>query len=210
MPEQASGLRCRLWTERQLNLLLPQVSQHPAYTPQSRELFENQAHYVLHLLVEIQLQATLGAENVAWWGLSHPFAPPTAIQTPGLHALLKLMQLDSSHEAFDSQDQTIIEIMRMIQAVLIGQQGVKPSTELDQAATSFIFTGQTVNLKTEHQSNMIEGNLGQQPSKIVAAMRGEAGTPLIAVQHENAFLRPTPCQGTLPKIRLNFGRFFVL
>ncbi len=92
----------------------------------------------------------------------------------------------------------------------IGEQGIEGAAHFDQAATGFILTGQAVDLKAEHQTDMAQSDLGQEPGEIVAACRGRAGAALIAVENANAFGRPTPGRSALSEIGLNLSGFAVL
>ena len=197
MPLQLSPVRAGRHAVRQLDLVLPQVTQQAAEAAQGRELVQDQPHDVLHLLVGIELQFAVRPDHVARRGLAQPFAAAGAVQASGLHPLLDLMQFDPSHEALDGQDEAIVEILRMVQAVLVGQQGVEGRTDLDQAATGLVLAGEAIDLKAEHQADVAEGDLREQPGEIVAADGGGGGAPLIAIEDANAFGGPTPGEGAV-------------
>ena len=119
------------------------------------------------------------------------------------------MQLESSHDALEGQDKAIVEIVGIIQAILIGQQGVEGGTDADQAATGLVFAGQAVDLKTKHDADMAQGDFRQQPGEIVAADGAGAGAPLITIKDANAFARPAPAKSHVLEIDLDLGRFAV-
>ena len=169
VPLQLSGLRSARGPERQLHLVLPQITQHAADAAQDGELLQDQASHLLHLLVGIELQFAGRPDDIARRRLAQPLAAPTAIQTAGLHALLELVQLETSQEAFDGQNQAIVKIQRMIDTILVGEQGIEGGANLDQATTGLVFAGQAIDLKAEDQADMVEGYLGQEPGKVVAA-----------------------------------------
>lgn len=75
-----------------------------------------------------------------------------------MHALLELMQLKASQKSFAGQDQAIIEVMGVREAVLIGQQGVEGGTDLGQTATGLVFTSQAVDRETEDQADVPQGD----------------------------------------------------
>jgi hypothetical protein len=126
-----------------------------------------------------------------------------------LHALLQLMQLEASQEALDGQEQAIVEIMRMIQAVFVGEQGVEGGANLDQAAAGLVRAGQAVDLEAEHQADVTEGDFRQEPGEIRAPGGGGAGAALIAVEDANAFRGPAPGAGAFLEIGLDLGGFAV-
>ena len=134
MPLQLSPVRAAGHAVGHLDVVLPQVAQQATDAAQAGELVQDQADDALHLLVGIELQFAVRADHVAGWSLAEPFATASAVQACGLHPLLNFMQLDSSHESFDGQEEAIVEIEGMVQAILIGQQGIEGRTDLDQAA----------------------------------------------------------------------------
>jgi hypothetical protein len=164
---------------------------------------------MLRLLVGIELQFAVRSNDITRRRLAQPFAATTAIQSSGLHALLELMQLETSHEALDRQDQSIIEFMGMIQSVFVGKQGVEGGAELDQAATGLVLAGETIDLKAENQANVPECDLTQQQGEIIAAGGGGAGAALIAVEDPDSFRWPAPIDSALGEIGLDLGRFAV-
>src|SRR5581483_10348320 len=97
--------------------------------------------------------------------LAHPFATTGAIQPSGLHPLLELVQFEASQKALDRHDQAIVEIMGMVQAVFVGEQGVENGTDPDQAATGLVFAGQAIDLKAEDQADVTESDLGEDPGE---------------------------------------------
>ena len=189
--------------------LLPQVAQDPADASQGRELLQDQPHDLLDLLVGIELQFAVGPDDIARGRLPQPFAATTPIQPTGLHPLLELVQLEAPHEALDRQDHPIIEVMWMIQSVLVGQQGVEGGADLDQPTTVLVLTGQAIDLETEDQADVAQGDLREQPGEIVAAGGGGAGAALVAIEDADALRGPAPGEGPLLELGLDLGRFAV-
>ena len=208
-PSQLPAFRPCRGAPRQLNALLPKVAQDPADAPQGREFLQDQPQNLPHLLVGIELQFAVGPDDVTRRRLPQPFAATTPIQPTGLHPLLELVQLETSHEALDRQDHPIIEVMWMIQSVLVGEQGVEGGADPDQPATVLVFTGQAVDLEAEDQADVAQGDLREQPGEIVAADSGGAGAALVAIEDANAFRRPAPGECPLLELGLDQGRFAV-
>ena len=159
---------------------------------QDGELLQDQAYYLLDLLVGIELQFAVRPDDVARGRLPQPFAATAPIQPTGLHPLLELVQFEASHEALDRQEHPIVEVMWMIQSVLVGEQGVEGGADLDQPATVLVFTGQAVDLEAEDQADVAQGDLREQPGEIVAADGAGTGAALVAIEDANAFRRPAP------------------
>jgi hypothetical protein len=187
--------------------MLPQVAQHGTDAPQNGELFQDQPDDMLDLFVGIELQFSVRPDDIARRLLSQPFAATAPIQTAGLHALLELVQLEAPHEAFERQNHPIIEIVWMIQAIFVGEQGVECGADSDQVAAVLIFTSEAIDLKAEDQPGVIEGDFGQQPGEIVAADPAGTGSALIAIEDTNAFRGPAPYERTLSEVGLDLSRF---
>ncbi len=208
-PSQLSAVRPAEGAPWQLDPLLPQVTRQPAEAPQDRESPQDQPQDLLDLLVGIELQFAVGPDDIARGGLPQPFPATAPIQPTGLHALLELVQLETPHEALDRQDHPIIEIMWMIQAVLVGEQGIEGGAHLDQTATVLVFAGQAVDLEAEDQADVAQGDLREQPGEIVAARGRGAGAALIPVEDADALGGPAPGEGPLLELSLDLGRFAV-
>jgi hypothetical protein len=88
--------------------------------------------------------------------------------------------------SLDGQDEAIVEVQRMVQSIEVGQQGIEGRTDFDQATTRLILAGEAVELEAEHQSDVAEGDLREQPGEIVAADGGGGGAPLIAIEDADA------------------------
>ena len=203
MPVQLPAVGTAGHTKGQIDLLLPQVAQQAAEAAQHGKLFEDQSEDTLHLLVGIELELGVRADHVARRHLTEPFAAAGAVQSSGLHTLLELMQLESSHEPLDGQDETIIEIMRMIQSVLISNQGVKSLANPDQSTAGFVLAGQAVDLEAEHDPDMAQGNLREQPGEIVAARGAGGRQSLITIEDVNALGGPAPSESELLEVGLD-------
>jgi hypothetical protein len=103
-PLQLTILRTSCLPEWPQDLTLAQVTHDPADAAKRGEALESQADYFLHLFVGIELQFAVRSDDVARRRLAKPFAAAGAVQASGLHPLLDLMQLETPHDALDSQD----------------------------------------------------------------------------------------------------------
>ena len=105
MPLQLSPAGAARHAVGDLDVMLQQVAQQSAEAAQTGELVQDQVQDRLHLLVGIELQFGVRADHVAGRSLAEPFATTSTVQASGLHPLLNFMQLDSSHQTFDGQDE---------------------------------------------------------------------------------------------------------
>ena len=109
-----------------------------------------------------------------------------------LHALLDLVQLQTSHKPLDRHHQSVIDILWMIHPVLIGNQGVEKGTDLDQMTNRFVFACETIDLETGNKSDVIERYLRNEPSEVVASDTGGSGFAEISIEHANTVFWPAP------------------
>ena len=191
-------------------MVLPQVAQHAAEAAQASEPVQDQPHDLWTCSSGSNCEFAVRADHVAGRRLAEPFAAAGPVEAAGLHALLELMQLEASHEPLDGQDQAIVEVDGMIQAILIGEQGVEGVVQTlirrQQASSS---RARRLIWKPEHQADVAEGDFGEQPGEIVAADGGGAGAALIAVEDADAVGGPAPGEGALPEVGLDLGGFAV-
>ena len=99
--------------------------------------------------------------------------------------------------------------MRMIQSVLVGHEGVEGGADPDQPATVLVLAGQAIDLETEDQADVAQGDLREQPGEIVAVGDGGAGAALVAIEDADPLRGPAPGEGPLLELGLDLGRFGV-
>jgi hypothetical protein len=84
----------------------------------------------LHLFIRVELDFPRGIPDVADRQGKLQFASLGFTQAPLMHALLQDMQLGFAHGAFQSQQQTIIVLHRVIDPIQVSNQRVKERAQL--------------------------------------------------------------------------------
>src|SRR5262249_7879715 len=79
----------------------------------------------------------------------------------------------------------------------------------DQPTTVLVLAGQAIDLETENEADVAQGDLREQPGEIVAADGGGGGAALVAIEDADALRGPAPGEGTLLELGLDLGRFAV-
>src|SRR5690348_344668 len=74
----------------------------------------------------------------------------------------------------------------------------------------FILARQAIDLKSGHETNVIERDFGNEPGKIMAANCRSAGLAEIAVKYANPIIRPAPLLDAFAKSALRRNAFGML
>jgi len=174
------------------------------------ELFEHLSHRVLDLFIWIKDQFAIRTEQIPHRRSAQPLASPGSLKTPMLHALLDLVQFDTSDESFDGQHESIVEVLRMIHPVLVGDQGIKQGADSNQVTDSFVFASKPIDLEASYEPDMIKRHFGDQPCVILSPDGGGSRLAEVSVEDENAVFWPPPVLDTFAETELCRDAFGVL
>jgi hypothetical protein len=86
------------------------------------ELGEDQPHHRLDLLVGVQGRLTRGAAHRAGRQRDGQLSPPCLGLLAGQHPLLEQVQLGLAHRSLQPQQQPVVVVDRVVDAVGVGQQ----------------------------------------------------------------------------------------
>jgi hypothetical protein len=120
------------------------------------------------------------------------------------------MQLQLPHRALEPQDQPVVGVVRVVDAVLVGQQGAEEAADLQQVVTVLARAGQAADLQAEDQADVPEGDLGQQPLEAGAGDRRLTALALILVDDQDPLGRPAQADGVVGQRVLAVGRLAVV
>lgn len=112
---------------------------------------------------------------------------------------------NSSH--VETQQQAVVVLARIVQAVGVGQQRAIDGAQLQQCMPVFARPRQPAHLQAEDQPDAIGTDFRQQPLKAAAPLRRTAALSLVFVNHLDRRTRPAQGrraidQGILPRRRL--------
>jgi hypothetical protein len=193
--------------DRQADVPLHQVAQHGAERAQLVELLEDQAHDRLHLLVGVDRQPARGQAHVAHRRVVEQLPPPRLVQPPLVHPLAEHVQLGLADRPLEAEQQAVVVIARIVQAIGVGQQRVEQGAQLQELVPVLARAGQAAHLDAEHDADVPEAHLGQQALEARAALGGGAAAAQVLVDHQHPIRRPAPldrarAQGVLQRRRL--------
>jgi hypothetical protein len=114
------------------------------------------------------------------------------------------------HGAFETENEAVVKIAWMIQAVGIGDQRSRQGAEVEQTIPISIVTCQPRNLETQDDADPAHGDLGGHMSKAGTSGGLGTGEPEVIIDHRDGGLRPAQPQslinqGVLAARRLGVG-----
>jgi hypothetical protein len=102
------------------------------------------------------------------------------------------MQLGFTHRTLEAEQQAIVEQRRMIDAVVIANQRVGDTAQLQQAIPIGIVARQSGDFQTEDDAHVSQGNLTGQANKPGPFIGGGTGEPEVFIDDDH--LLPGPAQ----------------
>ena len=120
------------------------------------------------------------------------------------------MQLGLAHCSFQPQQQPVVVQGRVVDAVLVGQEGVEDRAPLQEMVPVGIGAGQSADLEAKDDPDVIEVHLGHDPLKTSASLGGGGRLGLIVVDDDDPRGRPAPGDREVAEAALNFSRLFIV
>ncbi|HMF36059.1 MAG TPA: hypothetical protein VKF17_05445 [Isosphaeraceae bacterium] len=205
MPLQSPGVRPALHPHAQLDVMPHQVAEHGADRTEFVELVEDQPDDELDLLVGVQGDPVAGQPDVAGGNHGEQLTTAGLVQPPVIEPLLQEVQLGLAHGPFQPHQQPIVVQGRVVDAVLVGQQGVENRAPLQKTIPVRVGPGQSTDLEAKDDSDVIEVHLGQEPLEAQSAVGGSAGFSLIVGDDDHPVGWPAPDDGEVAQAGLNFS-----
>src|SRR5207247_2511936 len=129
-PFQRAATRAVVRPDADANAVAHQVSDDTAHAADSVELVEDHADYGLDLLVRIDDELATRLPDVADRRQGEEIPAASFVQSARIHSAPQDVQLGLRHRALQAQQQSVIVIGRIIQAVLVGEQSPKDGAQL--------------------------------------------------------------------------------
>ena len=195
----------------QFQARLLQVVQHRAHRTQLLKEAKHQGEGMPHALVRRQADP-LGRRIAikAYRQQSQQLAPAGFIEPPALQPRPNLIELDFGDGAPEPQQQAVVEVAGIVDAVLIGDERVEGGGQFQQLIPIQIVARQARDLQAEDQAHLAQRQHRQQAlvaGPIVAVGAGEAQ---IVIDHHTARRGPTQGMRPLHQLILAVSAFVVL
>ena len=136
---------------------------HLSCTLQLGELGEDELQGLLHALVRILLDPVAPDLHIAGGDTEEQRATARLLLQRLLRALAEQRQFKLAHRALHAEQQPIIGMARIVDSVLVDDDGADQSTELDQRMPVAAVAGETRRLDREHSADAAVADRCQQP-----------------------------------------------
>ena len=104
------------------------------------------------------------------------------------------MQLGLAHGALEAEQQPVVEVGRVIEAVLVADQRAGQRADLQQPVPVGVVAGQPGHLQAEHDPGPAHADLGDQALEAVPVGGRGAGLALVGVDDDDLLGWPSPAR----------------
>ena len=190
---------------REAEMVLGEILDHPERGPHPLEGVEDQAQRLLHLLVGIEDDLAGGVVDQPGGQPEAELAGPGLLQLAPQQPRAEPVQLGFAHGALDPQEQAVVVLSGIINAILVDDEGIGQATDLDEAIPVAAGTRQARRFQAEDGAGTAESDLGHQVLEAVATDGGGPGVTLVLVDDLDVFLGPSELVGALRQVVLAGG-----
>ena len=187
-----------------------QVAEDLADRAQAPELVENQADDRTGLLVRVEVEPAVWRADVADRRVQEDLAAADLVEQPLAHPSAEDVQLRLGHDPSQSEQEPVVVVGRVIQPVLIRQEGAEQGAQLQQLMPVLAGAGQPTHLQAEDQSDVVQTDFRKQPLEAEPVVGRSPALALILVNDENAFGGPTEFDGPVDQSILAVGGLAIL
>jgi hypothetical protein len=137
-------------------------------------------------------------------------APPCLVEDASAQASVKHVELRLAHGALQAEQQSIVEVTRIVDAVLIQDQRLRERADLQQTMPVGGVASEPRYLEPEHDAGASHTDLGDEPLESLAVAGRRSRLAEVAVDHDHALGRPTERDSALAERVLALGALLIL
>jgi hypothetical protein len=137
-------------------------------------------------------------------------AAPHLVEDAAAQSGFEDVQLGLTHRAFETEQEPIVEARRIVDTILIEDQGIGERADLQQAMPVRVVPGQTRHLQAHHDARVPHAHVRNQTLKALAPGRRRARLALILIDDGDLIVAPAECDGAATQGVLPFGALDVL
>jgi hypothetical protein len=168
---------------------------------------EHQLDTAANLAVRIELDGAVGAIDEADGQRQLQFTAPGFVANATLQSGTEHMQFGFAHGPLQAEQEPVVEMRRIVDAVLVQNQGAAERCEFEQPVPVGVVAGQPRDFQPEHDAGMPVRHFRHHLLEAVALGRTGAGNAEVAVDDVNALDRPAERHGALAQGVLTLGAF---
>jgi len=176
--------------DTELDAVLGQIAQHRVARAELRELAEDEAHDLLHLLVRVQCDFPRGAPDVAAGDRHGQIAAAGLAQPPLFHPLLEDRQLGLAHRALEPEQEAVVVLARVVDAIDVGDERAEEGADLQELVPILRGTRQPGHVDAEHEADVVEADLRDEALEADAPRGARAGPAEVVVDDDDTLRRP--------------------
>jgi hypothetical protein len=109
------------------------------------------------------------------------------------------------HRPLQAEQEPVVEVARVIQAVLVENEGAGQCADLQQPVPVGVVAGQPGDLQAEHDPGPAHGHLGDEALETIAIGGGGAGLALVGVNDHDLLGGPAQRDGPTAQVVLAVG-----
>lgn len=109
------------------------------------------------------------------------------------------MEFGLAHCSLEAEQEPVVEAGRIVDTVLVEDQGIGKGADLQQPLPVGIVARQTGDLEAHHDPGLPHADVADQPLKPLAPGRRRAGFALVVVNDDNLLV--TPAEGDRPSAK---------
>src|SRR3954447_7068493 len=131
---------------------------------------------------------------------------PASLLEPRPHDV----ELGLAHRALEAQQEAVVEKPRVVHAVVVGDEGSRQGADLEQVVPVPAGAREARDLEAEHQADVAEADLGDQPLEAGPLRRRGAGAAEVVVDDDHPRAGPSEQAGPVSEGVLDPGRLAVV
>ena len=207
---QLAAIRAGVRADADADVVGEQVAEDLADRAQALELVEDHADDRTGLLVGIEVEPAVGRADISDRRIEEDLPAADLVEQPLPHPATEEVKLGLGHDPGQPEQEPVVVVGRVIQPVLIRQEGAEQGTQFQQLMPVLAGSGQPAHLQAEDQPDVVQTDLREQPLEAEPVLGRGPALALILVDDENAFGRPTEFDGPVDQSVLAVGGFPVL
>src|SRR5215212_7568204 len=195
---------------RQVDIVRGQVTHHAVGAAAPLEDVEDQAQRITHPLVGIEDDLARGAAQEAARQVEAQLAALGLVPAPLLEPRPHDVELSLAHGALEAQQEAVVVEPRVVHAVVVGDEGSGQGADFEQVVPVPAGAREARDLEAEHQADMAEADLGDQPLEAGPLRRRGAGAAEVVVDDDHSRAGPPEQAGPVSERVLDPGRLAVV
>ena len=171
----------------QLQVVHDQVSKDRVRGTEFVELLEHEVNHSTCLLVGLLEDLARGCLEVSQGHRQEQLPAIGFIPAAAKQAVSKRHELIFTHCALHSEEQPIVAVGRIVDAVLVAQKRVEDSTDINELMPIFVGPRQPAEFQPQHDANVVQAHFRHQPLEARAIVSRLATLSLVLVNDDHSF-----------------------